>query len=36
MKRFGKNIPAYRRKDVPLTIFILSFLLMAILTVVVK
>lgn len=36
MKRFEKTIPAYSRKDVPLAVFIVSFLVVAILTVVVK
>jgi len=36
MKRFGKNIPTYRRKDIPLTLFIICSLLIAIITVVVK
>lgn len=36
MKRFEKTIPTYSRKDVPFALFIVSFLLVAILTVVVK
>ena len=36
MKRFEKTTPAYRRRDVPLALFIVSFLLIAILTVVVR
>lgn len=36
MKRFEKTIPTYSRKDVPLALFIVSFLVIAILTLVVK
>ncbi len=36
MKRFEKTNPTYNRKDVPLALFLVSFLVVAILTVVVK